>query len=79
MGDKQIYAKHLNAEHVGTIASFEDDWGVIHRGEIRQIHHNGTHTYLFLIDAEYDRNHNYAFPEFELEHETLIMLECEHD
>ena len=29
------------------------------------------------LDPEYDRNHNYAFPEFELDHDTKVTLEEE--
>ena len=78
MSNKQIYSKQLSVEHIGTIASFDDGDGV-KRGEIRQIHHNGTHTYVYLIDPEYDINHNYAFPDFELDHDTLITLEQDNE
>lgn len=71
-------AGYLNARNIGSIVSFDYE-NETQRGEIRQIHHSGTHTYLFLIDAEYDSSHNYEFPEFELAHDDLILLECEHD
>ena len=74
----QIYAKQLSAEHIGIIASFNEGDGV-KRGEIRQIHHNGTHTYVYLIHPEYDTNHDYSFPEFELDHGTIIAMEIDNE
>ena len=79
MSDKQIYAKQLSAEHIGTIASFDDIDGSAQRGEIRQISHDSLTTFVFMLDPEYYRNSNYDFPEFELDHGTLITLEQDNE
>ena len=77
MENREITAKEISAVHIGTVASFEDVDGVMQRGEIRQISHDSLTTFVFLLDPEYDRNHNYAFPEFELDHDTKVTLEEE--
>lgn len=75
---KQITAKELSAVHIGTIASFDDVDGSAQRGEIRQISHDSLTSFVFLLDPEYYKNHNCDFPEFELDHDTIITLEEEH-
>ena len=74
MASRKITAKELSAVHIGTVASFDIGDGE-QRGEIRQISHDSLTTFVFLIDPEYDKNQNYAFPEFGLSHTTLITLE----
>ena len=77
--NKQIYAKQLSAEHIGTIANFDDVDGDAQRGEIRQISHDSLATFVFLLDSKYDKAHNYGFPEFELHHDALVTMEQEHE
>lgn len=68
-------AKLLNHPDIGEIILFTDKDAHAQRGELRQISHDGNSTYISIIDPDYDTNRNYDFPEFELEHETVIVFE----
>lgn len=69
-------AKLLAFPDINEVIRFTHD-GTEHRGELREISHDGNNTYIMIIDADYYTNRNYDTHEYVLEHDDAITFEEE--